>query len=60
MLRCHLRLRLAGYRDTNLSVIDPHRQMRHQRTFNVADHLFRRELSRSQNMDLLDRAYASR
>jgi hypothetical protein len=30
--------------------------MRHQRTFDVSNHLFRRKLSRGQNMDLVDRA----
>ena len=56
MRRRRPRLRLARYRYRDLSVVNPHRQVRHQRTFDVANHLFRRELSRSQNMDLLDRA----
>jgi hypothetical protein len=30
--------------------------MRHQRTFDVSNHLFGREFSRGQNMDLFDRA----
>ena len=56
MRRRRPRLRLARYGYGDLPVVHPHREVRHQRTFNVADHLFRRELSRSQNMDLLDRA----
>ena len=37
-------------------MIHTHRQMRHQRTLDVANHLFGRELRRRQNMNLLDRA----
>jgi hypothetical protein len=37
-------------------VIYPHRQMRHQRTFDVSNHLFGRKLCSGQNMDLFDRA----
>ena len=37
-------------------MVHPHREVRHQRTFDVSNHLFGRKLSRSQNMYLLDRA----
>ena len=35
-------------------MIDPHRQVRHQRALDVAHHLLRRELGGRQHMDLLD------
>jgi hypothetical protein len=50
------RLGLARYRYRDLPVIHPHRQVRHQRALDVADHLLGRELGRRQHMDLLDRA----
>ena len=56
MRRRRPRLRLARYRYGDLSVVHPHSEVRHQRAFDVANHLFRGKLSRSQNMDLLDRA----
>ena len=36
-------------------MIHPHRQMRHQRTLDIANHLLRGELRRGQNMNLLHR-----
>ena len=49
-------LRLARYRHRDLPVVDPHRQVRHQRTLDVPHYLLRRQLRGRQNMDLLDRA----
>ena len=36
-------------------MVNPHREMRHQRTFDVSDHLFWCKLCSSENMDLFDR-----
>src|SRR6185312_7771661 len=49
-------LRLARYRHRDLPVVDPHRQMRHQGTFDVPYHLLWRELGSRQHVYLLDRA----
>ena len=48
-------LGLAGDRHRDLPVVDPHRQVRHQRTFDVPHHLLGRQLRRRQHVDLLDR-----
>ena len=35
-------------------MVNPHREVRHQRTFDVSNHLFGRKLSCSQNVYLFD------
>src|SRR4051812_8942153 len=48
-------LRLARYSHRDLPVVDPHRQVRHQRALDVPHHLLRSKLGSRQNMDLLHR-----
>jgi hypothetical protein len=55
MGRLRLGLRLARYRYRDLSMVHPHRQVRHQRTFDVSNHLLRRKLSSGQNVYLFHR-----
>src|SRR4051812_41455146 len=48
-------LRLTRNRDRDLPMIDPHRQVRHQRALDIPHHLLRSQLCRRQHVDLLHR-----
>lgn len=55
MRRRRPRLGLARYRYGNFSVVDPHREVRHQRTLDIPHYLLGRQLRGRQHVDLLHR-----